>query len=171
MAEVMKLAAKFTAPGEQHALLGRLIGEWDATIQITMGPNPAPPTKGKATFAWKVDGRWVEGSFSGSMMGMPMTTYSWLGYDNFKQSYVWTAIGSLDTTMTHAEGDLTPDGESLLMYGTLDEYLTGEHDKMVKYAWRFISEDEIVVEVHDLPIGEENTKVIELRYTRAKGGR
>ena len=52
------------------------------------------------------------------------------------------------------------------MYGTLDEYLTGEHDKMVKTIWRFISKDEMVMEVHDLHIGEKNTQVIEIRYTR-----
>jgi hypothetical protein len=55
------------------------------------------------------------------------------------------------------------------MYGTLDEYLSGEHDKMVKYVYRFVSADEIVFEVHDLPIGEVNTQVMEFRFTRKKG--
>ena len=50
----------------------------------------------------------------------------------------------------------------------LDEYLTGEHDKMVKSVFRFVSEDEMKLEVHDLPIGESNTKVVEITYTRAK---
>jgi hypothetical protein len=43
------------------------------------------------------------------------------------------------------------------MYGTLDEYLTGEHDKMVKSVWRFVSDDEMRLEVHDLAIGESNS--------------
>ena len=90
-----------------------------------------------------------------------------LGYDNFKQSYVSTMISSLDTAMTHAEGDMDPSGNALLSYGTLDEYLTGEHDKMVKYVWRFPSKDKMVLEVHDLPIGEQNTKVLEISYARA----
>ena len=74
----------------------------------------------------------------------------------------------MDTIMIHQEGDMDPGGKALLMYGTLDEYLTGEHDKMVKTVFRFLSEDEIVMEVHDLPIGEKNTKVFEIRYKRRK---
>ncbi|MEM9380977.1 MAG: DUF1579 family protein [Planctomycetota bacterium] len=170
-AAMMEAAKKYTQPGKYHELLEKFIGDWETTCQITMGPQPGKPEPGTARFEWKVEGRWIEGVITGSMMGMPLTSYSWIGYDNFKQSYVWTRIADADTAMTAAEGDLTPDGKSLIMYGTLDEYLTGEHDKMVKYAWRFVSDDEIVLEVHDLPIGEVNTKVIEFRYRRAKGGK
>jgi hypothetical protein len=56
----------------------------------------------------------------------------------------------------------------LIGYGTLDEYTTGENDKMVKYAFRFLDADKIVLEIHDLPIGETNTKVLEFTYTRSK---
>ena len=46
--------------------------------------------------------------------------------------------------------------------------MTGEHDKMVKSVWRFVSDDEMKLEVHDLPIGEDNTQVFEIRYRRRK---
>jgi hypothetical protein len=52
--------------------------------------------------------------------------------------------------------------------GTLDLYLTGEHDKLVKSVWRFVDADTLLLEVHDLPIGEVDTKVFEIKYTRAK---
>ena len=68
--------------------------------------------------------------------------------------------------MTSYEGDVDPKTSALLMYGTLDEYLTGEHDKMVKTVTRFLSADKIVMEIHDLAIGEDNTKVLEVTYTR-----
>ncbi|MEM6673345.1 MAG: DUF1579 family protein [Planctomycetota bacterium] len=171
IADMMARAQQYTTPGSEHELLQKFIGEWEATSQITMAPaGKAAP--GRAKFSWKVEGRWVEGVFMGEMnypgmpTNVPLQHYSWMGYDKLKQSYVWTGINGTDTAMNHAEGDLTPDGKSLIMYGTLDEYLTGEHDKMVKYAWRFVSDDEIVLEVHDLPIGEKNTKVLEFRYTR-----
>ena len=168
---MMEKAKKYTQPGEHHEVLARFIGDWETTCQLTMGPQPGKPEAGTSRFEWKVEGRWIEGTFTGSMMGMPLTTHSWMGYDNLKQSYVDTRISNADTAMNSAEGDMTPDGKSLILYGTLDEYLTGEHDKMVKYAWRFVSDDEMVLEVHDLPIGEVNTKVLEFRYRRAKGGK
>jgi len=86
-----------------------------------------------------------------------MQTSFILGYNIFKMSYVSAAMNSLDTIMIYSEGDLDPSTKALLMYGTLDEYLTGEHDKMVKSVWRFVSDDEMRLEVHDLAIGESNS--------------
>jgi hypothetical protein len=115
-----------------------------------------------------MEGRWLKWEGSGTMMGMPANLFMLIGYDNFKMSYVATFVSSLDTAMLRAEGDMDPGGKTLLMYGTLDEYLTGEHDKMVKYVWRFESDDRIRMELHDLPIGETNTKVVEYVWTRAE---
>jgi hypothetical protein len=168
MKEMMEKARKWTQPGEQHKLLERFVGKWDVELRMYMGENATPPEKCTAEVRWLMDGRWIESDWSGQMMGMPIRGHHLFGYDNFKMSYVMTAVTSFDTAMNHAEGDMTPDGKSLVLYGTLDEYLTGEHDKMVKYAYRFVSADEIKLEIHDLPIGEVNTKVVEFTYKRAK---
>jgi hypothetical protein len=53
-----------------------------------------------------------------------------------------------------------------ILYGTLDEYLTGEHDKIMKYVWRLQSASRIVLEVHDLAIGDNNTRVLEMASRR-----
>lgn len=168
MKAMMEKARRWTQPGENHKSLERFVGKWTVETRIHMGAEAMPPEKGTAEFRWRMPGRWLEGDWSASMMGMPAQGLMLLGYDNFKMSYVSTQVTSGDTAMTHAEGDMTPDGKSLVMYGTLDEYLTGEHDKMVKYAWRFVSNDEMRLEVHDLPIGETNTKVVEFSYKRAQ---
>lgn len=176
IAEMMAEAAKYTQPGPEHAFLGLLVGDWDVESRFTMMGANGPAEKGTATTRWKVEGRWLESTWSGSVMGMPGRQFSVLGYDRLKQSFVWTGYSDFDTAMNHAEGDLTPDGDTLILWGTLDEYLTGEHDKMVKYVHRFDGErdeagaltsvDRIVLEVHDMPIGEEDTKVLEFTYTR-----
>jgi hypothetical protein len=54
----------------------------------------------------------------------------------------------------------------LIRYRTPNEYLTGEYDKMVKYVWRLQSASRIVLDVHDLAIGENNTKVLEIAFTK-----
>ncbi|MEX1023607.1 MAG: DUF1579 family protein [Planctomycetota bacterium] len=169
MAEMMKRAARYTTPGPEHALLERFVGDWDVEAVMLMGGQATPATQGTATFAWKVPNRWLESEWSGTLMGMPGQSFQTMGYDKLKQSYVWNHITTYDTAMNHAEGDLTPDGKALILYGTLDEYLTGEHDKLVKYVYRFLSDDSFVLEVHDLAIGETNTKVLEFRYARKEG--
>ena len=166
--EMMDKARRWTQPGDNHKSLERFGGKWTTETRFYMGAEPTPPEKGTAEFRWRVAGRWLDLDWSGSMMGMNGGGVMLLGYDNFKMSYVSTWISSFDTAMTHGEGDMTPDGKSLVMYGTLDEYLTGEHDKMVKYAWRFVSAEEMRLEVHDLPIGEVNAKVVEITYKRTR---
>lgn len=165
---MMQKAKKYMEPGEKHKVLHRFLGKWDTTVQFHMGGQTTPAEKGTCEWTWLVEGRWLQSTMKGTMMGRPITSHGWTGYDNMKQSFVETRVTSMDTAMPHSEGDLTPDGKSLITYGTLDEYFTGEHDKMVRYVWRFVNDDKIVLEVHDLPIGEENTQVITFTYTRAK---
>lgn len=166
MAAAMAKAKRFTQPGDAHKLLERFVGKWTTELRMFGMGKPTPPERGTAEFSWLMPGRWLKMESTGSMMKLPTQTFMLLGYDNFKQSYVTTNISSLDTAMTHAEGDLDPSGKALISYGTLDEYLTGEHDKMVKYVWRFNSPGEMVLEVHDLPIGETNTKVVEITFRK-----
>jgi hypothetical protein len=165
---MMEKAKRFTQPGPSHRHLERFVGEWTTESRLTMGGKASPAEMGTASGSWLMPGRWLRLSGSGRMMGMAVETFHVLGYDNFKQSFVTTTVTSVDTAMLRAEGDLTPDGKALITYGTLDEYLTGEHDKMVRYVWRFLSDDEIVLEIHDLPIGEVDTKVVETRFLRKR---
>ena len=171
MAAMMEQARALTQPTAPHQELSRFLGTWDTALKITMGGANPPAEKGEMTFSWLMDGRWIQGKGEGTTMGMPSETFTILGYDNFKQSYVTVTVGNIDTAMLTAEGDMDPSGKALITYGTLDEYLTGEHDKMVKYVWRFLSDDEMLLELHDLPIGEANTKVVEIRFNRRKEAR
>jgi len=56
----------------------------------------------------------------------------------------------------------------LTLYGKMDKPMTGEHNKNVKYVTRIVGPDKHIFEVHDLAIGEPNTKVVEVTYTRKK---
>jgi hypothetical protein len=170
MQAAMEKAKKVTQPGPNHKVLERFLGRWQTESRMFMSGQTTPPEKGTAEGKWLIEGRWMTIESTGSMMGMPMQTFTLMGYDNFKQSFVMTYVNSIDTAMLRSEGDLDRTGKMLIAYGTLDEYLTGEHDKMVKYVWRFQSDDKFVLEVHDLHIGDENTKVIDVTYTRAGAG-
>jgi hypothetical protein len=167
LAAAMAKARRFTQPGEAHKTLERFLGKWTTETRIFFAGKPTPPEKGTSEFAWLMPGRWLKHESNGTIMGQQFKTFLMLGYDNFKMSYVSSQVSSADTAMLNAEGDMDPGGKALLLYGTLDEYTTGEHDKMVRYVWRFPSADRMILEIHDLPIGENNTKVIEVVFTRA----
>jgi len=166
MQAAMAKMMEFTQPGELHEVLGRFVGEWDTVTRFTMGGATSPGAKGSATTTWLHPGRWIQTSWTSPMMGMKIDGTSLMGYDNFKKSFVATTVSTMDTAMNHTEGDLNRDGSVLLLYGTIDEYLDGQHDKMSKTVYRFVDEDKILMEVHDFTIGEENTQVVEVEFTR-----
>lgn len=165
MAAMMREAQRYTQPGEAHGMLSRFLGTWESKTRI-MGQE-GPGESGRVEYSWLMEDRWLQSRATGTMMGMPIESFMILGYDNFKQSYVWSTVSNMDTALRHAEGDMDPSGAALITYGTLDEYLTGEHDKMVRYVWRFLAEDRMVMEVHDLAIGENNSKVVEIELTKS----
>ncbi|MBM3783971.1 MAG: DUF1579 domain-containing protein [Acidobacteria bacterium] len=166
MQAMMAKAKKFTAPGENHKLLEKFLGTWTMEMRGYMKGVAGKASTGEQTCTWYVKGRFVQCRGGGPLFGMQLEFATIIGYDNFKQSYRVMHLSSMDTSLNTSEGDLTPDGKTLLTYGTIDEYLTGEHDKMVKYVWRFDSADQMRFEVHDLPIGEQHTQVMGFTFRR-----
>ncbi len=179
------LAPQFAADGMQrwmevnktdhhHAKLGDWIGTWNTEIAMHMGgPGSAPTvTKGTATFSWLVENRWLQQTSDGDLdLGaakLKVKTFGLLGFDRYNQKYVGMTVDSMTTDLRPFEGNFDATDKTLILWGPMDEPMSGEHDKTVKYVWRFPAADKMVFEVHDMSIGEENTKVFEIAYSRAK---
>ena len=88
------------------------------------------------------------------------------GFDNYKKKFVSVWFDNRNTAIMTSEGLLDQSGKVLTLFGSMDEWMTGEHDKTVKYVYRIIDDDEFVFEIHDLGIVPGETKVIEIVYTR-----
>jgi hypothetical protein len=150
----------------EHSRLDMFIGKWNTEMSMMGMPDKE---KGTAEFTWLFPGgKWLQQRTTGSMMGMPMQGFGIHGYDNFKKKYVGCWMFDNGTNMLTFEGNYDRTGKVLMEFGHMDEPMTGEHDKMVQYVTREISNDEFIFELHDMPIGEPNTKVLEIRYTRVK---
>ena len=162
MQDMMAMMQKMGAPGDNHKMLEYFVGDWDATIHM----HGMPDSQGSAKTHSLYDGRFIAQEFSGDMMGMPMEGVQVFGFDNYKNKFRAVWIDSVSTTMLVSEGLLDQTGKQLTMYGEMDEYMTGEHDKMVKYIYRIIDEDSYVFEIHDLGIVPGDTKVMAITYNR-----
>lgn len=170
MATMMKRWQEACTPNANHEKLARFLGKWETESAMTMElGGEAIKTKGSAEIEWLFEGRWLIERSDGQMMGTPMKTVSIHGYDNFKKKYVSTVINSTTTALLHAEGNFDASGKNLITYGPMDEPMTGEHDKAVRYVTRFVDADTFVFEVHDLAIGEKDNKVVAVTYKRKKG--
>ncbi len=161
MAEMMKKMEAHATPGKPHEMLAGLVGKWKTSTTM-MGMAATP---GTAEYTSILGGRYIQQQYEGTMMGQPYTGMGLLGYDNYKKKFTSTWIDSVSTTKNDAEGMLDQTGKIINFYGTMDEYLTGEHDKPVKYVLDMTNPDRVVFEIHDLAIGA-NSKVVEIVYER-----
>jgi hypothetical protein len=170
MAERMKKWKEISTPGDEHKKLDAFVGTWDVETRMWMGRPGASPTttKGSTTYAWTVGGRYLRQDFQGEMAGMPVEGQGFAGYDNFEKKYVGVWMDNTSTAIFGMEGTMNKEGTVLTMYGKMDEWMTGEVGKMSKYVFRIPNKDRIIFEIHDLAIGEPNTKVVEMTFTRKK---
>ncbi len=158
---------ELTRPSEAHRDLARFLGEWDTTTRMFLMPGGEPSEEhGSAVGEWLFEGRYVTMRSEGTLMGMPFEDFLLLGYDNYKKCYTGVVANSQSTALLSFEGAFDRERKNLECYGTMDEPMTGELDKPVRYVWRFADEDHFTVEVHDLRIGAPHTKVVEVAFAR-----
>lgn len=165
MQKMMEMGQKMATPGKEQKWYEQFVGEWN-TSTVTMG---MAPEKGTASMKMILGGRFLESHHQGKFMGMPMKGLGFAGYDNYKKKYTQMWVSSMSTAMSHSEGLMDQSGKRLTYWGTMDEWMTGEMDKPVKYVYQYVNKDKFVFEIHDLGIVPGETKVTEITYTRKEG--
>jgi hypothetical protein len=157
--------------GPAHERLVELLGRYDLVTRIRGmdASQPVMELKSSGEFTWLAEGKWLQLKWTGTMMNGQQGSGLWLlGYDNFKERYVSTMVDSMQTCMNSASGHFDESGDDLILWGTIDEPMTPEQDKTVKYVYRGFGQDAFVFEIHDMMIGESNTKVVEIAFKRKK---
>jgi hypothetical protein len=167
MDAMMAMWAKVATPAEQHEMLQFFVGEWDVTSRAMMDPS-APPmeSKGTASFVPVLGGRFIQQDYKCEFMGQPLEGIGLMGFDNYKKKFNMFWADNMGTAMYNAEGLLDQTGKVITCYGSMDEWMTGELDKAVKYVQRITGENSFVFEMHDLGIVPGETKVMEIEYRR-----
>lgn len=166
-AEMMKKWEAAATPGPNHKALEPLIGEWDLVTRFWMaGPDgPVMESKGTAKAHWILENRFVHEEVNGEMMGRPFHGMGVTGYDNLKKKYVSVWIDNAGTAISTSEGTADAGGKSFTLTGKMDDAMTGEKDKTIKYIIRIVSPEKRVLEMHDLSLGQK-TKIGEITYTK-----
>lgn len=170
MREVMKRIS----PGPEHEMMTQFVGEWDVAMSFSMpGQAAGEPSKGKATFEWLYEGRWMSQKveIGKGWMGQPYRTFSIHGYDNMCKNWVTMAVNSMDTSMNVLRGvKVDPKNKVFVEYGTINEWLDGTFNKPIKAVTKLIDENTFEFDIWDLQIGEHGHPVVKFVYTRANTG-
>jgi len=165
-AEMMKRMVDALKLTDHHREMGQYVGRWKVEREMTM-PGMGGKVPGTAEIEWLIPKRWLCMRSKIPMMGMMTESFMIMGYDKVKKKFVSTGVSSTHPGIIAAEGPVVdPDGKVQVQYGALDEYLTDEHDKPIKYVLRHEGEDKFVFELWDLGIGPEGKPVVVDTYTR-----
>lgn len=164
IADMAKKAELFATPHHSHQLLEQLGGEW-RTSTVVMGMEEE---HGSANGNMILGGRFLEMKYSGVLMGVDLEGLFILGYDNYKHKYTAVFIDNLNTSTRIAEGTMDQTNTILSLWGTMDEWLTDEHDIAVLYRFRIKSPSLIILDIHDLTINPGNTSVVEITFVKTK---
>jgi hypothetical protein len=169
MKEIQARMKAVATPGPRHADLAGFIGTWDVDIAMVMPGAPGQRSKGTAEYSWIIQDRWLGQRIKAQMMGAPYESFSIIGYDNYAKNHVVVSVTSMDTSMVTARGLVVdPSHRVTALYGTLDEYATGELHKPFKAVTRKVDADHHQMEVWDLGIGDAGAKVLEYTFVRKK---
>jgi hypothetical protein len=101
----MDAMMKAATPGEQQKKLARLAGDWTFTNTFWMAPGQPPMTSsGTMHGVLLMGGRYVEHTWTGSMMGMPFEGRGTEGYDNVGKQFVTSWVDNMGTGIVHSTG-------------------------------------------------------------------
>ncbi len=165
---MMEAWMKYATPGETHKKMAAMEGTWSASVSEWMAPG-APPTVSDATAEFKMllGGRYLQQTFSGSMMGQPFNGIGISGYDNAKKATqsIWVDSGS--TGMMMMTGGWDAEGKTLTETGSMDDFMTGKPMQM-KGQMHLVDNDHMNYEMWMSGPDGKMFKTVEIAYTRKK---
>jgi len=164
--EMTKRWMEAATPGAPHKMLDVFVGDWEVTSKWWMDPaEPPMESKGTVTKKMILDGRFLQEDFSGEMMGMPFKGTGMTGYDNLKKQYNSFWVDSTTTAMIYSLGTASKDGKTLTFNTKMDDCMTGEKDKPVRFVIKVEGKDKHIFEFYETSGGKEK-KSGEMTYTR-----
>jgi hypothetical protein len=92
-------------PGSGHEALQPLVGKWRVRYEVygTLGRRgDEPPIVSEDITTrreWIGEGRFIEDTTEGTLMGAPIWRRGWLAYSNMERRYEWVTIDNINTTM------------------------------------------------------------------------
>ena len=153
-------------PNEHHERLAESVREWKTTTTMYWDPANPVVTHGEAEFHMILDGLFLLQEYEGKMP-MPNDAGGWdmvdyegyglTGYDNIRKQYTGMWIANMNSGILTMKGNLDATGNVLTMYGEMDEIMTGEMGKTVKYVTETIDDDHVKFKIQEVLYGVDRS--------------
>ena len=147
LADIQRRIAEAAQPGDEHALLATLAGEWHQVLKLRPAPGADVMTmEGTATSEMILGGRFLKTESSLHLPGVEGGSLSFLGFD--RRSGEFTTIG-MDTEGTYwvtAKGTVGERDEFITMSGEDYDPIFG-HLQEYDFKIRFVDADTYITEI------------------------
>jgi len=163
--EEQKAMMAYMTPGDVHQMLAKSAGNWSAAITMWMKPG-APPSMmtGEMKNEMILGGRYLQGTNTGNMMGMPFQGIGVTGYDNAKKIFVNSWIDNFGTGIMYMEGKWDAANKMINFTGKMVDPATGK-DVPIRETIKFIDDNTQKFEMYAMDQGKEY-KSMEITYVR-----
>lgn len=153
-------------PGEFHAKLKPLEGNWDAAIKSFMDPSGSPTeSKGTTTSKFIMDGRYLVEDHTGDFAGMPFKGMGISGYDNFTKKYFNAWLDNMGTGIMNSTGSVDATGKIFTFEGESFDPMQGKMVKM-KMITKIIDDKKHTFEMSGPGPDGKEAKMLEITYTK-----
>jgi hypothetical protein len=158
----------FMTPGPMHAWMAKTNGTWEAEVSQWMDPS-APPTKAKATNVQTsmLNGLYVTGKFSSTMMGMPFQGQSTMGYDNAKKDFVSTWVDNMGSGIVVMRGAYDEATKTLNLKGKQTDPKTGK-DTDIREEMKMVDDNTYTMTMYGPGMDGKEMKFMEGTFKRKK---
>jgi len=161
---MMKAFMEKIQPGPAHQKLAGLAGTWNFTMTSYEDPANPMSSTGTATSAMVMDGRYLQDTATGNMMGMPFNGTGYTGYNNVTKQYEATWIDNMSTGIMMGTGTET-DPNTITMNFSYADPMTGKMTK-VKTVTKITDANNHTFTWYTLD-GKKEVKSMEIAYVRS----
>ena len=158
--------AQLPQVSDEHKLLHKDVGTWDATMKIWPQEGAEPiESKGTETNELLQGGMWLVSRFKGEIFGMPFSGMGTVGYDPIDKKYVGTWVDSISPHLTIMKGEYDAASKTMTSIAEGRDFETGQVTQS-KHITRFTDENTRTFEIHAKEEGGKERKVMEIQYKR-----
>ncbi|MFY9341881.1 MAG: DUF1579 family protein [Planctomycetota bacterium] len=117
---LLQKAQQLSVPGDQHALLGTLAGDWDVVVRTHAPGKAATEDRGSLRCSPILGGRWCVLNFTLTLQGASVEAVQILGFDTLRKLWTSSWRDELATWAVDATGPVSAERPRVLaLAGTL----------------------------------------------------
>jgi len=166
-AAAQQAAMQATMPGEHHAHMKKLVGEFDYTITMVMPGMPPQEYKGHRSAKMVMGDRYLDETYTGTFMGMPFEGHGVMAYDNVQKKYLSTWMDNMGTGIMMESGQCANNGTEWTMTGDMADPMTGKMVPM-RSVTKMVDADHMTMDMYGAGPDGKEMKMLSIAATRTK---